>query len=108
MPSFTVLRPDHPLTTRRSAEPVVAVVLAITVVLAALWGPFDPPATVDIDVVNHAERAVHVSVRSRSDRSVVGLGTVGPTSTARFHEVVELGEAWVFEFSAGGVDAGEL
>jgi hypothetical protein len=86
---------------------LLAIAIAV-VVLAALWSPLAAPSTVDIEVVNPTRRDIHVSVRSPGDRSVVGIGTVGPDHTYRFGEVVEHGPTWVFTFSSAGVDGGEL
>jgi hypothetical protein len=49
-----------------------------------------------------------VSVRSRDDRGVVGIGTVAPDETYQFREVVEHGDAWVVIFSSAGVVGGDL
>jgi hypothetical protein len=110
MPSAVVLQPGRPAPTDRLNRWMPALIAITTgaLVLAALWGPFDTPPTVDLEIVNGTGRDIHVSVRGPGDHGVVRIGTVGADQTYRFGEVVEHGDTWVVIFSSAGVDGGEL
>jgi hypothetical protein len=105
--SPTVVRPIR--STRRSVLSRAAVVAVVSAgVLVALWGAFQPPATVDLEITNSANRRIHVSVQAPGDRTVLGVGSVAPGESYRFLEVLDQGDHWLVIFESAGVDGGVL
>jgi hypothetical protein len=68
-----------------------------------------PPSVVDgVTIVNPHAWSVEVSVTGREGDGWTGVGTVGREQTQTFEEVMDQGRSWIFRFSYGGVDGGEL
>ena len=85
---------------------MVAVVSAL--VLLVLWGAFQPPSTVDLEITNSTDRRIHVSVQAPGDRTVLGVGSVAPGESYRFLEVLDQGDHWLVIFESAGVEGGVL
>lgn len=104
------IRPGKALTRRPFAAIGLAVGGAVLVgfaFVASSWlqGPsFVPRLTIDNPTVYQLE----VEVGRPGQDAVVGLGPIRRESTRRFEEVGDQGDRWVFRFSYGGRDAGDL
>ena len=67
------------------------------------------PGTVDrITVVNPHPYQLAIDVAGQGERATMAVGTVARERRAVFEEVVDQGDRWVFRFSYGGADAGEV
>ena len=86
----------------------VSAAIALAAVVVLWLAHVQPPATVArVTIRNpHAWNAT-VDV-SRPGGGAVGLGTAVRGRSARFQEVVDQGDVWVFAFRYGGVDGGSL
>ncbi len=108
MPASTTLRPHRSRSRARRAPLVAVAAIAALAAAVPLWFAFRPATTVDLEVANPTDRRIHVTVRSADEHSVIALGSVGPDSSYRFHEVLDQGDDWVITFDAGGVAGGEV
>jgi hypothetical protein len=68
----------------------------------------DVPSTVDLTVENPSAYDVDIDARRPGDFKVLGLGTSETGTTRSFHQVIDRGDTWIFEFSTAGVPAGSL
>jgi hypothetical protein len=68
----------------------------------------DPDVVSRVTVENPSSLAVNVSVRPANDDAVLILATVPPTTSATNLDVLDQGDDWIFSFSSGGVDGGNL
>jgi hypothetical protein len=106
----TVSTRPRPPAQHLSPGRLAAAGVAVVVLAVGVWAAervFEPPATVDVTVDNPTEYDLHVQVRSRGG-SVLPLGEVQAGSATTFDEVIDQGEAWVFEFSYAGAEATPL
>jgi hypothetical protein len=106
----SVLTPPRP-TRRHEIRPVLLVVALAGALgfFALLRWAIPSVAFVDhVAVVNPSVYALEVEVGGAEHHGRVGLGTVQRESTARFEEVVDQGDQWVFRFTSAGEPGGEL
>ncbi|MGH9222589.1 MAG: hypothetical protein ACRD2W_02030 [Acidimicrobiales bacterium] len=61
-----------------------------------------------ITVVNPSHYHIEVDVRGGSDRTWFSLGGYSPESTRTSYQVIDQGSRWVFRFTAGGRDGGDM
>ena len=104
-----LLEPRH----RRGSRPrpsvalLLIVAIAAAVVLAAEVAPGSPRFVRTITISNPSAFQVQTDVARPNDNGWVPIGAVEPGRTQAFGEVFDVGDAWVFRFSYGGVVAEE-
>jgi hypothetical protein len=107
MQPATVVRPLKPRVSAQAIVVVAAATVLFAVLIGALaWALRSPTFVPRVEVVN--ETPYNVNVDISGERGRIGLGTVTTGSSLEFSEVLDEGDTWIFEFSYGGVDAGEL
>ncbi len=67
-----------------------------------------PPHLARLTVANPSVYHVNVEVTDSRRRSWLDLGTAGRERSKTVEELADQGRRWVFRFSYGGVEAGEL
>jgi hypothetical protein len=103
----TAVRPPKSRVSAQAIAVVAFATVAFAVLIGALaWALRSPTFAPRVEIVNETPYSVNVDVSS--DRGRIGLGTVTTGSSLEFSEVLDEGDTWVFEFSYGGRDAGEL
>lgn len=107
-PVLTRPRPAPP----RSRGEILTVVVAAVGGLALLLVVFSalrlPPFVDAITISNPHEWHVEVEVDGPDRSSWIGLGGVGRATTHTYRSVIDSGKEWMFRFSYGGRDGGEL
>jgi hypothetical protein len=111
--SPVLTRPGRPSTTRSPRTRVILVVggLAIAVLLLLqgiallVRGPSFVPR---VSVENATPYLVDVEVASPGDAGFVGLGAASPRARMDVGEVIDQGDRWVFHFTAGRFDGGQV
>ncbi len=106
-----VLTPPRPRSPRPASVAVVLVGVAVTVaaVLVAARLTTDESTLVRrLTVENPTPYLLNVEVSGADRGSWVDLGSFGKQSSRTVEEVVDQGRQWVFRFSYGGVEGGEL
>lgn len=95
---------------RWSSVGFLALALAGTLAMLALLSPaLRSPGFVDrVAIHNPHPWHARVEVSDPERQGWVALGTVRRGRTETFHDVVDQGGTWVFRFSYGGHDGGEL
>lgn len=106
----SVLARPRPAPLRRGD--ILTVVVATVGGLALLLVVFSalrlPPFVDAVTISNPHEWNVELDVGG-SDRSTwIGLGSVGRETTRTYRSVIDSGNEWVFRFSYGGIDGGEM
>ena len=110
--SPVLVPPRRHLLTREHRRDVVGIIavgafylLALVAVAPGLRGP----SFIDeLIVENPHPWAVNVEVSDPSRRGWIAVGSLARESGAGFRSVIDQGDQWVFRFSYGGIDAGEL
>jgi hypothetical protein len=87
---------------------VVAALLAAGLIKLGSAAIATPKFVPRVTVVNETPYGVDVDVRNSDHGGVVLLGRALPEQQTAKHEVYDGGDRWIFEFSRGGVVAGEL
>lgn len=108
MTQATMARPHVP---RRTLPPfsVIALVVVGALLCAAMAYVLRDPAVVDhVTVDNPSTLEVNVDVRPSTDGARLAVAAVPPDSQATTRDVLDQGDDWIFSFSSGGVDGGEL
>ena len=107
----TVLSRPRPAGSRKSWS-LLSVAMAGTAVVAVLAlvssGSRLPSYVDDITVVTPHQWDVVVDVTGTEREGWLVMGTVDRGSSHAFEHVIDQGQQWVFRFSYGGVDGGEL
>jgi hypothetical protein len=96
-----------PLRTPRPAAGLslaIALLVGLRLAPALEVGPFIPRLTVD----NPTPFAVNLQVAGPPGQGSSDVGTVGRETQDVVEQVLDAGDRWVFRFSYGGVDAGEV
>ena len=88
----------------------LAIAAAVVVAMVALlWPGGRLPSYVDaITVVNPHQWDAEADVTGAGRDGWFGMGSVERTDSHTFEQVIDQGEQWVFRFTYGGVDGGEL
>ncbi len=98
-----------PLQNRGILGTVLIAVLAAAFALLVVVPATRPPSFVDrVTVVNPHPWSVEVAVTGEERDGVVGMASVGRERTKTVEDVLDQGRTWIFRFSYGGVDGGEL
>ncbi len=93
----------------RVGELLMVVALAAGVIFTLIGlGVDDMPTYQDLTVENPVPYIINVDVTSAERDGWLDVGTVRRESRQTFDELADPGDQWVFRFSYGGVDAGEL
>jgi hypothetical protein len=101
-------RPHVPRRTLPSFS-IVALVVVGALLCAAMAYVLRDPALVDhVTVDNPSTLEVDVDVRPSSDAARLAVAVVSPQSQATTRDVLDQGDDWIFSFSSGGVDGGDL
>ncbi|MDQ3575022.1 MAG: hypothetical protein M3404_08905, partial [Actinomycetota bacterium] len=87
---------------------VIAGVAVVAVLVLVSSGSRLPSYVDDVTVVNPHQWDVGVDVTGAERQGWLVLGTVDRGASHAFEHVIDQGEQWVFRFSYGGVDGGEL
>jgi hypothetical protein len=108
--------PNAPLLSPARSAPRSTTALAALAILAGAFGLFallrwaiPSVAFVErVTVVNSGVYTLELEVKGADDHGWVGLGAVEREATARFDQVIDQGDQWVFRFSSGGESGGEV
>ena len=102
--------PRHMPSARPAATTAVRVIVALVLIFVAanLVTPSEARFVPRITITNDLHYQVEVVVASSEREGWLGLGTVERERSQSFEQVFDLGRAWVFRFSYGGVAGGEL
>lgn len=84
---------------------VAAIMLVGALLLPGLSGP---PSVDRLTITNTSRYAVQVDLSDDDRDSWLNLGALGREATRQPREVLDPGSVWVFRFTYGGRDAGEL
>ena len=87
---------------------VVAALLAIGLIKLASAAIATPKFVPRVTFVNGTPYGVDVDLRNSDRGGVVLLGRALPEQHTAKHEVYDGGDRWIFEFSRGGVVAGDV
>jgi hypothetical protein len=87
---------------------VVAALLALGLIKLASAAIATPKFVPRVTFVNGTPYGVDVDLRNADHSGVVLLGRVLPEQDTAKHEVYDGGDRWIFEFTRGGVVAGEV
>jgi hypothetical protein len=107
----SVLTPPRPPSARLASAAIVLVVVAATVgVLFALAriDPGESTAYRRLTVDNPSPYNVNIEVAGTDRAGWLDVGSFRREERRTVEEVADQGREWVFRFSYGGVDAGEL
>lgn len=106
----TMSRPAAHQRPRRAglAVAVVAAIATVILLFAITSSLLTGPDRVDVTIENPTAYTLDVEVRSGDGGTVHELGPIGSSSTRLFTGVIDQGDSWAFEFSYGGVPAGEV
>jgi hypothetical protein len=108
MTQTTMTRPHVP---RRTLPPLFVIALFVVGALlcAAMAYALRDPGFVDhVTVDNPSALEVNVDVQPSTDGARLAVAAVSPASRATTHDVLDQGHDWIFIFSSGGVDGGQL
>jgi hypothetical protein len=108
MTQATMTRPDTPGRTSIPFSLVAVVVVGAIICVAMAFALRDPDVVPRVTVVNPSTVDVNVRVHPADDPSSLILATVSGGTSAANIDVLEQGDEWVFDFSAGGVDGGSV
>ncbi len=100
--------PNRPAFPARLTALVAAGVVAATGTVMLLLALEGPSFVDEVNVVNGTVYRFNVAVAGPDDDGVVELGALGRDDQNRFQAVLDQGDVWVFSFSYGGVDGGEV
>jgi hypothetical protein len=101
--------PPAPPQNKGSLATILIAVVTGALVLLVVLPAIRPPVFVDrVTVVNPQPWSVEVDVRGEERDGVVGIASVGREQTQTVEDVLDQGRLWIFEFSYGGADGGEL
>ncbi len=104
----TPRRPQPPPTTRAALLLIgVAGALGLLFLLARLGGSEEPPSR-RLIVDNQTTYNINVQVSGANRDGWLDIGSFGRQTRRDVEEVADQGRVWVFRFSYGGVDAGEV
>lgn len=92
----------------RTAIATIAAIAAIFALFAITSSRLAGPDRVDMVIENPTAYVLSVRVSGADGGSSQPLGPISSGSTREFSGVLDQGETWLFEFSYGGVQAGEL
>ena len=106
-PTDTLLPPARPRP-RHVLAGVLAAALVAAVAVVAAAALRDPANVVHLSIQNGTDYQVNVEVKGAGDNAWLDLGDVGRGRTTTLEQIADQGAQWVFRFSYGGVDAGEL
>jgi hypothetical protein len=106
----TDIRVGTTLRQRRGTVIGTLLVAAVAVGIVAEVAPAlrFPPHVARLTVVNPSVYHVNVDVTDVGRRSWLDVGTAGRERTRTVEEIPDQGRRWVFRFSYGGIDAGEI
>jgi hypothetical protein len=110
MPSSST-RARRPAAPARLGTRTVAAGAVVALSVALIWvlsSVSRSPDRLGLTLDNPTEYDVTVAARSADETAVVAIGTVARRSRQRIDGVLDQGDRWVFEFSSGGADGGEL
>jgi hypothetical protein len=106
-----LLERAHPTPTHR-ARRLIGQMAGVAVGLAALFGALQltrgPEFVSHVDIVNRTEFQLNAQVTDAHRDGWLGLRVVQPESTTIVRDVIDQGDAWIFQFSRAGTTAGEL
>jgi hypothetical protein len=108
MTQATMARPHVP---RRTFPPISVIALFVigAVVCAAMAYVLRDPAFVDrVTIDNPSATEVDVDVRPSTAGARLAVAAVPPDSQATTLDVLDQGDDWIFNFSSGGIDGGDL
>ena len=101
--------PPAPPQNKGGLDTVVIAVLTTVFALLVVLPATRSPAFIDrVTVVNPQPWSVEVDVTGEERDGVVGIASVGREQSQTVEEVLDQGRSWVFRFSYGGADGGEL
>jgi hypothetical protein len=107
----TVLTPPRPRSPQLSSVAIVLIGVAVTVGVAlpvARLGLAEPTTVSRLTVENPTPYIVNVEVTHTGRNGWLDLGSFRREGSRAVEELADQGRQWVFRFSYGGVDAGEL
>jgi hypothetical protein len=107
-PVLTRPRPAPPRSRADILTVIVATVAGLALLLVVSSALRLPPFVDAITISNPHEWHVEVKVDGADRSSWIGLGGVGRARTHTYRSVIDSGKEWVFRFSYGGIDGGEL
>ncbi len=107
-PVATRPRPAPPQDKGDLATILVAAATAALALLVVVPATRLPSFVDRLTVVNPHAWSVEVDTTGPGDEGVVGLATVGRERAQTVEEVMDQGREWIFRFSYGGADGGEL
>ena len=105
-PLETLRRP--PSVGKTNAVVAVALAAAAVLALAASSSTIGPAFIPRLTIVNPTVYEVEVDVDDPGRSGVVAFGAVRREKSRTVEELIDQGRRWVFRFSYGGVDAGQL
>jgi hypothetical protein len=108
MTQATMARPHVP---RRTLPPfsVIALFVLGALLCAAMAYVLRDPALVDqVTVDNPSSLEVSVDVRPSITGARLAVAAVPPDSQATTRDVLDQGDDWIFSFSSGGIEGGDL
>ena len=82
--------------------------LVLLLVLLLLASSSEPGRVATLTVTNPSPYQVNLEISGAGEEQWLDLGAVGREKTRTIEELPDLGDAWVFRFSSGGVDGGRL
>ena len=106
----TVAGPRRPQA-RNVSQGLVAVALGAALIagtLVTIQATRLPSFVPRLSVVNPTPYHVEIDVTGAGGDGWLNLGGVRRESTKHLYEVIDEGDRWVFRFSYGGVDAGQV
>jgi len=86
----------------------IAAVVVVAIVALLLPGSRLPSYVDAITVVNPHQWDAEAEATGTERDGWLGMGMVDRNASRRFEQVIDQGEQWVFRFTYGGVDGGEL
>ncbi|HZQ77708.1 MAG TPA: hypothetical protein VFE55_10290 [Acidimicrobiia bacterium] len=108
----SVLDPPRPSPARAPRRvaliAVVAVVAALALVLAAQQFLPSPATTRRITVDNPTPFHLEIDADGTGSARAVTVGAIGREQAKTFDGVIDQGGQWIFRFSSGGTDGGEM
>jgi hypothetical protein len=108
----SVLNPPRSSPVRNPRPTVVIAIGLIAVVFGLLFlaQRLTPsPTLVDrVTIVNPTPYHLEVDVTGAGRSHGVGLGAIGREQTRSFEDVIDQGREWIFRFTSGAADGGEV